>query len=88
MDTIGKLYKNFLDRNAAYEKQHGDCAKEKQHSKGKQTARERIELLFDTGTFDEIDAFTRTAPAESNFGKVVTAYGDGVIIGHKNKIGN
>jgi len=82
MDINGKLYKKFLERNAAYENQHGECAKDKQHSKGKQTARERIELLFDPGTFDEIDAFTRTAPAESNFGKVVTAYGDGVIIGH------
>lgn len=82
MDINGKLYKKFLDRNSAYEQQHGDVAASKQHSKGKLTARERIEILFDEGTFDEIDAFTRTAPAESNFGKVVTAYGDGVIIGH------
>lgn len=82
MDINGKLYKKFLDRNAAYYQQHGDVAIAKQHSKGKLTARERVEILFDEGTFDEIDAFTRTAPAESNFGKVVTAYGDGVIIGH------
>ncbi len=82
MDINGKLYKKFLERNAAYNQQHGNLAASKQHSKGKLTARERIELLFDDGTFDEIDAFTRTAPAESNFGKVVTAYGDGVIIGH------
>jgi acetyl-CoA carboxylase carboxyltransferase component len=82
MDINGKLYKKFLERNAAYDQQHGNLAASKQHSKGKLTARERIELLFDDGTFDEIDAFTRTAPAESNFGKVVTAYGDGVIIGH------
>jgi propionyl-CoA carboxylase beta chain len=82
MDINGKLYKKFIDRNAAYEQQHGEFATEKQHSKGKLTARERIELLFDEDSFDEIDAFTRTAPAESNFGKVVTAFGDGVIIGH------
>lgn len=82
MDINGKLYKKFTDRNDAYEQQHGELAADKQHSKGKLTARERIELLFDDGSFDEIDAFTRTAPAESNFGKVVTAYGDGVIIGH------
>jgi acetyl-CoA carboxylase carboxyltransferase component len=82
MDINGKLYKKFLDRNKAYEQQHGEIAAEKQHSKGKLTARERVELLFDDGTFDEIDAFTRTAPAESNFGKVITAFGDGVIIGH------
>ncbi len=82
MDINGKSYKNFLKRNASYEEQHGSVAAAKQHSKGKLTARERLELLFDPGTFDELDAFTRTAPAESNFGKVVTAYGDGVIIGH------
>jgi propionyl-CoA carboxylase beta chain len=82
MDVKGKLYKKFLDRNEAYEKQHGAESSIKQHNKGKLTARERIELLFDPGTFDEIDAFTRTAPAEANFGKVVNAYGDGVIIGH------
>ncbi len=31
---------------------------ERQHAKGKQTARERIERLLDPGTFHEIDAFT------------------------------
>lgn len=82
MDINGKLYKKFLERNKSYESQHGEVAAEKQHSKGKLTARERIALLFDEGTFDEIDAFSRTAPSESNFGKVVTAFGDGVIIGH------
>jgi propionyl-CoA carboxylase beta chain len=82
MDINGKIYKKFLERNVAYDTQHGSKAVSAQHSKGKLTARERIMLLFDSGTFDEIDAFTRTAPAESNFGKVVDAYGDGVIIGH------
>ena len=31
----------------------------KQHESGKLTARERIELLMDGGSFVEIDAFTR-----------------------------
>ncbi|MCG8538950.1 MAG: methylmalonyl-CoA carboxyltransferase, partial [Clostridia bacterium] len=30
---------------------------EKQHAKGKLTARERINLLFDEGSFVELDAF-------------------------------
>ncbi|HCT71281.1 MAG TPA: methylmalonyl-CoA carboxyltransferase, partial [Bacteroidales bacterium] len=30
---------------------------EKQHEKGKLTARERIEMLFDEGTFRELDTF-------------------------------
>ncbi|MEU3756647.1 acyl-CoA carboxylase subunit beta [Streptomyces olivoreticuli] len=34
-------------------------ATEAQHAKGKLTARERIELLFDEGTFSEVEAFRR-----------------------------
>ena len=33
----------------------GEAAIEKQHEKGKLTARERLEILFDEGTFVEID---------------------------------
>ena len=32
-------------------------ARDKQHAKGKKTARERLDLLFDTGTFEEIGRF-------------------------------
>ncbi len=82
MDVNGKLFKKFLDRQGAYEKQQGDNAAEKQHSKGKLTARERIELLFDINTFEEIDAYSMAAPSGGEFGRIITAYGDGVIIGH------
>ncbi|MFG3368294.1 carboxyl transferase domain-containing protein, partial [Streptomyces sp. NPDC048156] len=34
-------------------------AVEKQHAKGKLTARERIELLLDEGSFVELDEFAR-----------------------------
>ena len=37
----------------------GPKAVEKQHALGKRTARERIELLMDTGTFTEVDRFVR-----------------------------
>ncbi|MBN2348317.1 MAG: acyl-CoA carboxylase subunit beta [Bacteroidales bacterium] len=82
MDINGKLYKTFLDRKQQYELQHGEIAEKKQHSKGKLTARERIELLFDPDTFEEIDAYSITSKTGSEFGKVVDAFGDGVIIGH------
>lgn len=60
----------------------GDAAIEKQHSKGKMTARERLEKLFDAGTFVEIGLFVKhrcvnfgmdkkESPAEG----VVTGYG-------------
>ena len=40
-----------------------DNAAHRQHLKGKLTARERINILFDEGTFFEFDAFV--APAKS-----------------------
>ena len=35
----------------------GEAAIPKQHAKGKKTARERIELLLDAGSFVEMDEF-------------------------------
>lgn len=82
MDIDGKLFKKFLERQEALEKHHFEFAKGKQDAKGKLTARERIDLLLDPGSFNEIDAYSRTAFTDSNFGRIVDAYGDGVIIGH------
>ena len=82
MDINGKQFKKFLERQEVYSSHHEKYAVDVQHKKGKLSARERIMLLFDDGTFDEIDAFSRTAVASSNFGKMSESYGDGVIIGH------
>ena len=54
---------------------------EDQHAKGKLTARERIELLLDPGTFNELDQFvvhqcTEFGIAERKF------LGDGVVTGY------
>ncbi|MDO5301052.1 MAG: carboxyl transferase domain-containing protein [Tissierellia bacterium] len=48
-------------RSLREEIQQGGGAKriEKQHAKGKMTARERMEYLFDEGSFVELDAFVR-----------------------------
>lgn len=55
-------------------------AREKQHAKGKGTARERIEMLVDANSFTEIDEFARHRA--HNFGMDKNRpYGDGVIIG-------
>ncbi len=55
-------------------------AVEKQHAKGKKTARERIEMLVDTDSFTEIDEFARHRA--HNFGMEENRpYGDGVVIG-------
>jgi propionyl-CoA carboxylase beta chain len=55
-------------------------ATEKQHAKGKKTARERIEMLVDPDSFTEIDEFARHHA--TNFGMEQNRpYGDGVVIG-------
>jgi len=82
MDISGKSYKAFLKRQEALQKQYSEKQAEKQHAKGKLTARERIRLLFDQGTFEEIDAFVTPADQPVEFGKVERTYGDGVIVGH------
>ncbi len=51
-----------------------------QHRKGRLTARERIDLLFDAGTFAEIDSLV--LPRYENYlGGKASRYGDGVITG-------
>jgi acetyl-CoA carboxylase carboxyltransferase component len=82
MDVSGKYYKAFVDRQEALKKQYGAKHAAKQHIKGKLTAHERINLLFDSGTFEEIDAFVTPAAQRVEFGKVDITYGDGVIVGH------
>jgi len=82
MDLSGKNFKAFIDRQEALKKQYSSKNAEKQHSKGKLTAHERISLLFDSGTFEEIDAFVTPASQPVEFGKVDRTYGDGVIVGH------
>lgn len=53
---------------------------EAQHKKGKLTARERIELLLDEGSFEEVDMFVKHRA--TNFGLDKVNYpGDGVVTG-------
>jgi propionyl-CoA carboxylase beta chain len=55
-------------------------AQEKQHAKGKLTARERINLLLDTGSFVELDEFVRHR--SQAFGMAdKRPYGDSVVTG-------
>ncbi|NED71008.1 methylmalonyl-CoA carboxyltransferase, partial [Streptomyces sp. SID9944] len=56
-------------------------AVDKQHAKGKLTARERIELLLDEDSFVELDEFARHR--STNFGLDANRpYGDGVVTGY------
>ncbi|NOX64369.1 MAG: methylmalonyl-CoA carboxyltransferase, partial [Chlorobi bacterium] len=53
---------------------------EKQHAKGKLTARERIELLVDPGSFSELDMFVKHRGTHFGVDKQRIA-GDGVVTG-------
>ena len=54
---------------------------EKQHARGKKTARERIEMLLDEGSFVELDELAKHR--STNFGQEKTRpYGDGVMTGY------
>ncbi len=58
----------------------GEKRIEAQHSKGKMTARERIALLLDEGSFEEFDMFVQHRC--TNFGMEKTKFdGDGVVTG-------
>ena len=56
---------------------------DKQHKRGSLTARERLDLLFDEGTFHELDAFKAHRCKEFGMGDESTQFpGDGVVTGH------
>lgn len=58
----------------------GEARIQKQHAKGKLTARERIDLLLDRGTFQELGTFVRHQSRD--FGMENSRpYGDGVVTG-------
>ena len=58
-----------------------EAAVEKQHAKGKLTARERIEKLLDPGSFQELDTFVRHRTYDFDMQKS-RPWGDAVVTGH------
>ena len=59
----------------------GEKAINKQHEKGKYTARERIAMLLDEGSFEEMDMFVKHRC--TNFGQEKKTFlGDGVVTGY------
>ena len=56
-------------------------AEEKQHAKGKLTARERIEKLLDPGSFQELDTFVRHRTCDFDMLEN-RPWGDAVVTGH------
>jgi propionyl-CoA carboxylase beta chain len=78
--TAGKLEDHRRRVDAAVHA-GSERAVEKQHARGKKTARERIAMLLDEGSFVELDEFARHR--STNFGMAATRpYGDGVVTGY------
>ena len=76
-EKINELY----DRRREVELGGGEDRIDKQHAKGKLTARERIELLVDPGTFVELNPFIQHR--STNFGlDKAKGPGDGVVTGY------
>ena len=71
---------DWLDRKEKLEQGGGPVAIDKQHSKGKLTARERLNLLFDEGSFVELGLFVKHRSTDFGMSEK-TIPGDGVIVG-------
>lgn len=72
--------KELIERRAVARIGGGEKAIAKQHEKGKYTARERLAMLLDEGSFEEMDMFVEHRC--TNFGMEKKHYpGDGVVTG-------
>jgi propionyl-CoA carboxylase beta chain len=78
--TRGKL-EQFLQLRDEAQHQASEAAVERQHSRGKLLARERIEKLLDPGSFVELDRYVRHRNPE--FGMMENRpWGDAVVTGY------
>ena len=73
-----KLDQLALARDAS-EKGGGTARLAAQHAKGKLSARERLDVLLDDGSFVEIDRFVTSRSSEDGHDPI---YGDGVVVGY------
>ncbi|MBO6537537.1 MAG: acyl-CoA carboxylase subunit beta [Balneolaceae bacterium] len=71
----------LMEMRAEALKGGGEKRIEKQHQKGKLTARERVNLLLDKGSFEEIDAFVTHRSDAFGLGSQ-KILGDGIITGY------
>ena len=75
-----KAIKELVERRVSARKGGGQKRIDAQHAKGKLTARERLNLLLDEGSFEEFDMFVQHRC--TNFGLEQHKFdGDGVVTG-------
>jgi len=81
MTNAEEKIQELIDKRAEARLGGGEKAIEKQHARGKYTARERIAQLLDEGSFEELDMFVTHRC--TNFGQDKKHFlGDGVVTGY------
>ena len=81
MSEIQKQVAKLIENREIARMGGGEKAIEKQHAKGKYTARERIQMLLDEGSFEEFDMFVTHRCYDFGMEKKHT-FGDGVVTGY------
>jgi acetyl-CoA carboxylase carboxyltransferase component len=79
-NSLNKKLAQWLEARQTLKQGGGSEAIDKQHSRGKLTARERLDLLFDEGSFVEVGLFVKHRSTDFGMSKRVIP-GDGVIVG-------
>jgi propionyl-CoA carboxylase beta chain len=74
-------HKTLEDLERRAELGGGAARQQRQHDAGKLTARERIDLLFDPGTFEEVDKLVTHRCRDFGMDEQIVP-GDGVVAGH------
>lgn len=75
------IFRQLEEKRAAARQGGGEKRIAAQHKKGKLTARERLELLLDSGSFEEYDMFVEHRCSDFGMADNVIP-GDGVVTGH------
>ena len=81
MASVEDRARELEEREARVKAMGGAEQVRRQHESGKLTARERLDLLFDPGSFCELDTFVQHRCADFNMPQTYVA-GDGVVTGH------
>ena len=81
MGIVADSIKALQEKESKLREMGGEKAVQKQHERGKLNARERINLLFDTGSFKELDLFVTHRSVNFDMAKT-TIPSDGVVIGY------
>ena len=81
MGIINDSIKGLKEKENTLRKMGGEKAVQKQRERGKLTARDRLNLLFDAGSFKELDLFVTHRCVNFDMAKT-SIPSDGVIIGY------